>query len=99
MTAKQRNNILISVLLMCPASLFNEIQDGSSPSFTAGFIMSEWTAGLIVSSVISLIIFGLRYLVLKKGSLYTTFYKTTYIICVLIISAHPLGYIFGKIFK
>ena len=99
MTSKEKKNILISILLMCPASLFNEMQDGIAPALTVGFILTEWITGLIVSGVIAAIIFGIRFWIFKKGSFFTTYYKTTYIFCVLIISVYPLGFLFGRLFN
>ena len=99
MTLKEKKNILISFLLICPASLFNEMQDGTSPALTLGFILTEWITGLIVSGFIAAIIFGIRFLIFKTGSFFTTFYMTTYIFCILIISAYPLGFLLGKLFN
>ena len=99
LSSKNLKNIIVSLVLLFPATIFNEIQDGDTPEIDLKFIFSEWFGGFIVCLIISFIIFILSYFISKKISFFEVFYKTTYVICLLIVIAYPMGYLLGKLLK
>ena len=96
---KEKKNIIISTLLILPLSVYIELSDGIAPPVTFMFVIKEWLAAIVLCLTISLIIYGLRYLIIRKGSFLTTYYKTAYFFCAFIVLSYPIAFLFGFLFS
>lgn len=90
---KNYKNLLISTLLLLPFSVLLENFDGLETVNTIQGYLKEWFSGIIVSLVISGIVFGIIYIFNKSSSYVKVLYLTSYSLSLLIFILVLLNYI------
>ena len=96
-TDKEQTNTFLSIVLIFPSLILSKVREESLGE-SMNYAFEKFFSVLIVCAILSLIIFGLRSLIIKKdGAFLTTFYKTTYTVCIINPSLFYLGYFFGYI--
>ena len=98
-TEKERDNCFMSIFLIFPSLTLFQLRENSL-GYSMNYALEKFFSVLMVCAIISLIIYGLRSLITKKdGSYLTTFYKTTYTVCIINPIIFYVGYFFGYVGK
>jgi hypothetical protein len=96
-TENELFNSVVSILLIFPSLTLFQIRENSL-GYSMNYAFEKFLPVLMVCAIISLIIYGLRSLIIKKdGSYLTTFYITTLTVCVITPMAFFIGYFFGYV--
>jgi len=92
------NNVIISIILLLPASIFIENIDGLDVVNDFYGAMREWLGAIIVSLIIATISWGVYFLFNKKSLFVKAFYKSCYLFTIVSFSSYFIGYLIGVIF-
>jgi hypothetical protein len=85
-------NVVLSTLLLLPVSVILENSDGVETVNTLQGYLKEWVPSIILSSIVSGIIFGVKKLLKKETSFLNIYYHSSYSIAIFILLSVSLKY-------
>jgi hypothetical protein len=95
---KTNKHLLISLIILLPASLYLENSDGLDMIDDFYGLMSNWFGAIIVSLIIGTISWGGYFLFNKKSSFVKALYKSCYFVTFICFAGYWIGYIAGTLF-
>jgi hypothetical protein len=85
-------NVVLSTLLLLPVSVLLENSDGLETVDSIQGYLKEWIPPIILSSILSGIIYGVKKILKKETSFFNIFYYTSYTVSILILLILSLKY-------
>ena len=86
-------HLIISLLLLLPVSIMLENHDGLDTVNNFSEYLKEWIPPLIISTIISLIFYGVTFLFKKKSSFIIILYTISYSLSIIILLILGLKYV------
>lgn len=93
MNNKIKLHVFLSTLLLLPVAIILENSDGAETVHSIQEYLKEWGAPIVLSSLISGVIFGLKRLLKKETSYLNVYYHTAYCISILVLLAVSIKYL------
>ena len=85
-------NVVVSTLLLLPVSVLLENSDDLETVDSIQGYLKEWISPIILSSILSGIIYGVKKILKKETSFFKIFYYTSYTLSILILLILSLKY-------
>tara|TARA_B110000977_G_C11009719_1_gene467173 strand:- start:434 stop:712 length:279 start_codon:yes stop_codon:yes gene_type:complete len=90
---KDSVHLIISLILLLPVAVMLENSDGLETVNDLGGYLKEWIPPIMLSFIISGIVYGIKLLFKKKSSFVKTFYTTSYALSIIILLTLSLKYL------
>lgn len=92
----EKFHLILSLILLLPSSVYLEISDGNHEyDSVISLILTQWLIGIDASLSIGSLSWFIYCFIYKKSSFLKACYRSCYFICLLIISAYPIGFLIG----
>ena len=86
-------HLIISLILLLPVAVMLENSDGLETVNDLSGYLKEWIPPIMLSFIISGIVYGIKLLFKKKSSFVKTFYTTSYALSIIILLTLSLKYL------
>jgi hypothetical protein len=86
-------HLIISLILLLPVAVMLENSDGLETVNDLVGYLKEWIPPIMLSFIISGIVYGIKLLFKKKSSFVKTFYTTSYALSIIILLTLSLKYL------
>ena len=90
---KDSVHLIISLILLLPVAVMLENSDGLETVNDLGGYLKEWIPPIMLSFIISGIVYGIKLLFKKKSSFVNIFHTTSYTLSIIILLILGLKYL------